>query len=166
MDFRYYVYNTDKNWKSMLGIKIFNIFWLGALVAVLFLVNPVAELLSISNPILNSKFDSTLLLMTFDTTNNIILSACYIFGAFLFLCLWFTCFGKAGKTNKFIKKGSNFHMKRGGIFFLSNILDLLFLGWLVLVCTKKKTIMNLYNYGVDEWLKQSYAQTQQITNVY
>lgn len=148
MDFRIYVYKINKLINKLIVKKIFNLFFLAALVTTLLLTKPFCvEWLS-----LQPLFLKDFVLFDFANQNNMIYSIVWISVAALWLILWLSCISNTSSIKKNIKLGSSGRMRGTKGLKFSNLLDLIALGWIIPIAKKKKIIISVYNFGVDEWL--------------
>lgn len=148
MDFRIYVYKINKGITRLIVKKIFGVILLAALAVFFLLTKPYCtELLKIE-PLFLKEF----VLFDFKIQDNLIYSSVWIGVAALWLINWLSCFRTVRKIKSNIKQGSvNRTSSTKGLGF-SNLLDLICIGWIVPIVNRKKIIIEVYNFGIDDWL--------------
>ncbi len=148
MDFRVYIYTMNKIMNSLVVKKFINFLLLGLLVVTLLLTPPFCTQWLNMQPL----FLKTYKLFDFSVQNNLIYSVVWICVASIWFFIWISCFSATGKAVKNVRDATDDQMTKLGALTFSNFLDLIGLGWIVVMASKKKIIMKAYNFGVDNWL--------------
>ncbi len=151
MDFRVYIYKMNKIMNGLIFKKIINFILLACLIVCLLLTKPYCIEWLNTKPLLLEKYE----LFDFSVKANLIYSSIWISIAVVWLFIWIACIIGVNKVINNIRDATDDQMTSAGVLKISNFLDLLCLGWIIVIATKKKIIMKAYNCGVDNWLNYS-----------
>ncbi len=151
MDFRIYIYKINKIMNQLIVKKIINFLFLAALIVTLLLTSPFCTQWLKIQPL----FLKTYKLFDFSVKTNLIYSAIWIGVASIWFFIWISCIIDSSKISTNIQDATEDKMTRANSLTISNLLDLVGFGWIVVIACKKNIIMNAYNYGVDNWLNYS-----------
>lgn len=153
MDFRFYVYKLNKEFNALIFLKILLAL---SLLFLLFFTTITLQntdsgfIFNVKNSIgmtSNFKFFD---FNNFQTANIIILSF-IIFSLFLY----FVIFVISLKANNNIKKASSYSVYEMGKLAISMILDLIFIGFILIIIFRKEILIKVYNAGIDAWFDYS-----------
>lgn len=156
MDFRYYVYKINKQFNTLVFLKIF--FSLMLLTFLIFtiistrnvysgLAYNTQQMIGISGKFVFFDFNN------YFTANLIILLTMIFSGLSLIAIITISA-----RANQNIKIASNFRAYAAGKLIASIILDFAFIGFLIILAFKKDIFIKVYNAGVDAWFDADYEE--------
>ena len=147
MDFRYYVYKTNKQFNMLISLKIFMAIFLFCLIFFI----AIAYVNATSGFVFDLKnaIGMTAGFQVFDLNNFLVPNVIIIVFIIIVSILYLSIISLTMNANKNIKLASNFYIRGSNMLFASLLLDLVLIGFIIILAFRKDLFIKVYNAGID-----------------